>query len=92
MDLLVQDADILDHLGSQEIWLKFMFSAYEDENVFDAINWWDSEEYKTYHDKVRKSLNYDISKKIFDEKEAFEKHFAERFLREANGEYIFDTF
>ncbi|NIK80017.1 hypothetical protein FHS15_005201 [Paenibacillus castaneae] len=34
---LVQDADILDHFGSNEIWLKYLYSAHVDENVFDSI-------------------------------------------------------
>jgi uncharacterized protein len=82
---LVQDADILDHFGSMEIWLKFMYSAHVDENVFDAIRLWESEEHKQYLMKSRESLNFDKSKEIFDKKLEFELGFQKRFSLECNG-------
>jgi uncharacterized protein len=86
---IVQDADILDHFGSLEIWLKFMYSAHKEENVFDAIRLWDSEEHKSYLDSSRKALNYDLSKRIFDRKIEFETQFQDRFKLECNGDISF---
>lgn len=82
---IVQDADILDHFGSLEIWLKFMYSAHSDENVLDAIRLWESEEHKKYLQASRNSLNYDLSKEIFDQKMEFEIQFRQRFKLECNG-------
>lgn len=86
---IVQDADILDHFGSLEIWLKFMYSARNEENVFDAIKLWESEEHKQYIQKTRSALNYELSKEIFDQKIEFEKQFQNRFLLECNGEIFY---
>jgi uncharacterized protein len=86
---IVQDADILDHFGSMEIWLKFMYSAHEEESVFDSFRVWDSEEHKKYLDESRGALNYDRSKEIFDRKIRFEEQFQARFRMEYHGEVAF---
>lgn len=83
---LVQDADILDHFGSMEIWLKFVYSGNNEENVFDAIQLWDSESYAKYVASSREALNYELSKDIFDEKLIFVEQFQARFRAECNGE------
>ena len=48
---LVQDADILDHFGSMDIWMKFLYSAHGEENVWDTVRFWESEEYHDYIEK-----------------------------------------
>lgn len=83
---LVQDADILDHFGSMEIWLKFVYSGNNEENVFDAIQLWDSENYAKYVASSREVLNYELSKDIFDQKLIFVEQFQARFRAECNGE------
>ncbi len=87
---LVQDADVLDHFGSLQMWLKFMYSASMEENVFDAITMWESEEHEQYIKSNRNVLNYDVSKGIFDRKIDFEKRYQERFTLECNGEIYFE--
>jgi uncharacterized protein len=87
---IIQDADILDHFGSMEVWLKFMYSAHTEENVLDAIRLWESEEHKKYLDSSRIALNYEISKGIFDRKIEFETQFQDRFKLESNGEIWFE--
>lgn len=82
---IVQDADILDHFGSLEIWLKFMYSAHTEESVFDAIQLWESEEHKKYLESSRNALNYDFSKELFDKKVEFETEFKKRFRLECHG-------
>ncbi|MEF2965835.1 HD domain-containing protein [Paenibacillus sp. M1] len=83
---IVQDADILDHFGTLEIWLKIMYSAHAEENVFDAISLWDSEDYMKYLESSRSALNYAKSQEIFDMKIQFEKQFQDRFKLECKGE------
>lgn len=85
--MLLQDADILDHFGTQEVWLKIMYGAHHEESPFTAIEHWNSEGHKDYHTKMRSLLNYELSRQIFDEKVAFNTAFAERFTHEANGGY-----
>ena len=82
---IVQDADILDHFGSLEIWLKFLYSAHTEENVFDAIQLWESEEHNKYLQASRNALNYDLSKEIFDQKIEFESQFQKQFKIDCNG-------
>lgn len=76
---IVQDADVMDHFGSLEIWLKFVYSGHMNENVFDAIRLWESEEYKKYLENSRHSLNYERSREIFDRKVEFAAQFENRF-------------
>ncbi|MBP0725694.1 HD domain-containing protein [Bacillus sp. RG28] len=83
---IVQDADVLDHFGSGEIWLKFFYSAHHEENVFEALETWNSTWFKDYYKKTRDSLNFDLSKEIFDNKADFHNKFVERFAMEINGE------
>jgi uncharacterized protein len=85
---LVQDADILDHFGSLEIWLKFLYSAHNNENISDALNFWQSKEFNNYQKICRNLLNFEISKQIFDEKNFFQNEFSKRLTIEANGEII----
>ncbi|MGZ9583691.1 HD domain-containing protein [Paenibacillus marinisediminis] len=83
---IVQDADVIDHFGSLQMWLKFMYSAHTEENVFDAIRLWESAEHAQYIKNNRNVLNYDLSKEIYDKKIEFERAYQERFTLECNGE------
>jgi uncharacterized protein len=76
---------MLDHFGSMDIWMKFLYSAHGEENVWDTVRFWESEEYQNYIEKSRSQLNYDHSKRIFDKKLEFELQFQERFKLECNG-------
>jgi uncharacterized protein len=81
---LVQDGDILDHFGSQEIWLNFLHTAYQRENLAYALEFYDTR----YHDqvaKVRGLLNYRQSVEFFDEKDRFVRSFVERLRLEGTG-------
>lgn len=80
---IVQDADILDHFGTQEIWLNFIHQAYNESGPEESVAYWASEEYANYFAKSRAELNYEESQAIFDEKEAFRRQFAERFALES---------
>lgn len=82
---IVQDADILDHFGSLEIWLKFMYSAHKEENVFDAIRLWNSSEHTKYKIETRQRLNFELSKEIYDKRIEFQRYFQKRFELECNG-------
>ncbi|WNS45291.1 HD domain-containing protein [Paenibacillus sp. MMS20-IR301] len=86
---LVQDADMLDHFGSMNIWTKFLGSAHSEESVWETLRFWDSGEHKQFLVKARSQLNYSRSKDIFDQKLKFEQQFHERFKLECNGEVDF---
>ena len=50
---------------------------------------WNSSWLKYYYKKSRDSLNFDLSKEIFDNKANFHSMFVKRFAKEINGEISF---
>ena len=83
--LAVQDADMIDHFGTQEVWLNFLFQAYSHGNQRDVIEYWDCDEFKERTAKLRGLLNFDISKRLFDDRVGFQERFLARFKLEADG-------
>jgi uncharacterized protein len=83
---IVQDADILDHMGTQEIWMSFLYSSYADKGPDSAIDFWKGDFFKSHISGARELLNFDISKAIYDERLNFELKFIERFIIESKGE------
>ena len=84
---LMQDADILDHYGSMEIWLNYNWAAYNDRSIPQTIEFYRSE-YSGQVNEHRALLNYDISRRIFDEKVDYVYAISKRFEIEANGMYV----
>ena len=83
--MIVQDADILDHFGTQEIWIKFLYAASCDDGPESSVNFWQSAEFKEHLANTRAVLNYEYSRKVYDDRVAFEKEFIERFVVESAG-------
>ena len=81
---LHQDADQLDHFGTYEIWMSFLFAISHNETIADVNNWLNNKRLEKV-DKHRNELHFEISKRIFDEKMAFEKAFSARFNIESSG-------
>ena len=85
---LLQDADLLDHYGTYDIWMCFNYYAYtSQEGIGKATNFL-LNEYPQQAAHHRELLNFEVSKQIFDEKIAFEKAFAQRLMIETTGDYI----
>ena len=79
-----QDADHLDHFGTFDIWSTFLYSAGNNHTINDCNNFLLNS--RPNEDRqYRNELNFDISKRIYDEKADFVKQFAERFNVETNG-------
>ncbi len=81
---LHQDADHLDHFGTFDIWMQFIYAIQHDHSFDEIIHWFRNtrrEEAKHY----REELNFEISKKIFDEKNQFVMYFGERLGVEGTG-------
>lgn len=85
---IVQDADIIDHTGTIDIWSNFIYGAYNEESILSCISYYCSDRYKIYLDKMRSLLNYSISEEIFDEKVTFVNNFIQRCAVEAKGDLI----
>lgn len=82
---IVQDADILDHMGTTEIWMNFLYSAHQEKSIDRSIEWYESLECKKNMNFLRSLLNYDLSKEIWDEKVSFVDSFIQRLKLESEG-------
>lgn len=85
---LLQDADVLDHYGSQGIWMSNTFYVYHGQREMAALGEFYFDEWDKQCQMDRMKLNFDLSKQIFDEKVAFEASVIRRMLQEADGEYM----
>jgi uncharacterized protein len=82
---LHQDADHLDHFGTYDIWMTFLFAVPHDKTL-DDINSFLTNDRLSKSLQYRSELNFDISYAIFDEKDEFLKSFIARFAVESSGE------
>lgn len=87
-ELLLQDADLLDHYGSQGIWMSVSYYAYTTQQGMDQVPAFYQTEWPSQIAEHRKLLHYDVSKAIFDDKIAFEKSVVARMAVEQNGIYL----
>jgi len=86
---LLQDADLLDHIGIYEIWMNIQYYAHTEGSISDMITYYDKN-YKNQRVKHRKLLNFDYSRRVYDEKAAFEKSFIDRLNKEGQGELVLE--
>jgi len=85
---LIQDADLLDHMGTLEVWSKFGYSFRRGESIEDTLKYWAGGFYQEQLVKWRNRLNYKQAKKIFNERMEFLDQFIKRLEKENNGEII----
>ena len=69
---LVQDADILDHVGAQMVWLLFQFSAHHDRSPQQTLDYYFSDEHQEYLARLREALNLEAARHAFDRRRALE--------------------
>lgn len=86
---LIQDADVLDHVGTGEIWMSCIHSAYMGKPITDMLDWYTCG-FDEQMAKYRSRLNLGVSREIFDSKVDFERQFIRRLMVESTGEYIED--
>lgn len=87
---ILQDADLLDHYGSQGIWLSINYFAYTTQQEMDQVPDFYGKEWPEQTKVHRELLNFDIAKKIFDDKVAFERLVADRMMLEKDGKYQYE--
>lgn len=71
----LQDADVLDHFGAQGVWLSVYITAKKNGNQGDMMKYYFSDEHKNYVHHKYYGLNFDISKKMFEERYSYQKDF-----------------
>ncbi|MGB7605829.1 MAG: HD domain-containing protein [Lutisporaceae bacterium] len=84
---LLQDADLLDHFGTIELWMSINYAAIEDENIDFVIGFYKGK-FRELAAKNRSLLNYEICERIFDEKADFLYKFIDRMEIENEGEIV----
>jgi len=80
-----QDADHLDHFGTMDIWRSVAYTNGNDLAMKDALGFMLNDRPAEVI-KWRSQLHYDISRRIFDDKEEYMQTFIRRFAVEAAGE------
>ncbi len=85
---LLQDADLLDHFGSQGLWLCFTYQAYMGQKDMMELPLFYETEWEKSLFKNRALLNFEISRGIFDEKAEYERQVISRLKKEGMGFYI----
>ena len=82
---ILQDADILDHVGAVGVWRKFYRKATHGETIDDALRDHRSEEHVRHQRWMRGALNLDVSVDVFDQRLELEKAFFQELAREQRG-------
>ena len=84
---LLQDADLLDHYGTQEIFMCFSYCATHERGITTALEFY-RDDFKKDINRQRKLLNFEESRRIFEEKYRFERNFIKRLKLESEGGYM----
>lgn len=85
LEYILQDADILDHMGSVGVWLSVAYTVKTGGTAADMLAYHRSEEYERDTEHLRSLLNYSQSTIAFHEKETFTAAFIDRFEQECAG-------
>ena len=85
--MIHQDADLLDHFATFTVWAFFQY-AFRDGWSFRETAEKLIEENESSYNRYFAQLHYDVSRRIYREKRAYKRSFAERMLREARGEIV----
>ena len=78
---LHQDADLLDHFGSFDVWRTFTYATAHDQTIMGALEFMKTRPPGEHLGQ----LNFDYSKQIYKEKMRFLAQFTERFAVECAG-------
>jgi len=65
---LVQDADLIDHVGNIDIWTAFYWSGRHGESIHDHIAWFKGDECKRSRNYMRNHLNFDVSRQMLEDR------------------------
>ncbi len=85
--LLLQDADLLDHVGTYSVWATFSDLVYRHKTPGDYVIPFENGGFDRWAESWRIKMNYPYCRNIYNEKIAFEVEFAHRMQRELSGEY-----
>ena len=78
---LVQDADLIDHVGWIDVWMAFYWSGSQSEGIHDHIAYFEGDECREWREYMRTHLNYDISRRMLEERIQLADDLLSRFHR-----------
>ena len=78
---LIQDADLIDHVGHIDTWLGFYWAGHHGESMEDRLSWHSGGEAQRWRNYMRDHLNYDASHVLFEERVQLEDRFFHEFHR-----------
>jgi uncharacterized protein len=84
---LQQDADLLDHFGTYNVWMTYAYRSFKHESNLLGIADFELEHFDEMHTHYRNLCNYEVSRRICTEKITYWKEFLDRMKVEANGEF-----
>jgi len=79
-----QDADHLDHFGTLDIWRSVAYTTGNDRTIKNALDFF-RDERPAEAKKWRSQLHFDISRRIYDDKEQYMQSFIQRLAVEGAG-------
>lgn len=82
---LHQDADFLDHVGTYDVWMNFLYAVPHEKTINEISDYMVNERPEVIA-RCRKELNYELSRVIYDEKAEYQKSFTDRFSVELSGQ------
>ena len=78
---LIQDADLIDHVGLIQVWLSFYWSGSHGQSIDDHLAFCDGEERKNWREYMRTHLNFDVSRLILEQRLRVEDEFLSSFRK-----------
>lgn len=84
VERLLQDADIIDHFGSIEVWLNVSYSVLSGSGPEMSLNFY-KEELEKMAAELLPQFNFEVAKDIFLERVQYSREFAARLAVEGDG-------
>lgn len=81
---LVQDADLLDHVGAIDVWMALYYSGSQGQSIHDHLAWFTGDECREFRAYMRTHLNFDLTRQMLDQR----IESADRFLTELHRTYF----
>lgn len=83
---ILQDADYLDHFGSYDVWMYILAARAMNETASGALRMM-REERSAGREALRAGLNFELSRRLYDEKMDYFFSFCDRFETELDGRF-----
>lgn len=84
LEKILQDADIVDHFGTIEVWLNVSYSVLGGEGPERSLAFYDTQ-WDGMVKELRELLNFDLSKAIYDDRIRYNNEFISRLRIESDG-------